>query len=457
MFKQIDSTLSGSYYTKSETGTTLNLYSPSAQILSNFYSKLYIANAFLSSAQTGTLYYNKTETGNLLLSYSTGSYVDFNFDTKAETDTLLADKLINTGNIELPGWLDIGTSGYTNSRIRCNADVNGYTGYAELRAASSYGMYLNLSTTRTDGGWVYFKINNDSYMQLSGSDNKVNIYKDTTISGNSDVGSTGDSQIKIHGTGATTSDAEFKVSNGQNSVWDFQNPSNGNIWPSIKVKGIKFMDFSPIGNIVIMHKAIRTNGSLNIGLNQGGIPLSMSNVKTYFNHAGSSGYMMMEGRYRDQGFLHFETNYQYGEMFLTVRSIYFIRCSDYACNPYVQTFQPLTQSSDDRLKENEELIENVCETLSKLRPQLHDKKPDMENDGPTAWFKESGLIAQELYYDAPELRHLIHKGKPETDEEGNVIPLPEIPTSIDPKQDPDYSSWGNKSAPVNYRVNCIFG
>ena len=84
----------------------------------------------------------------------------------------------------------------------------------------------------------------------------------------------------------------------------------------------------------------------------------------------------MEGRYRDQGFLHFDTNYQCGEMFLTVGSIYFIRCSDYAGKPYVQTFQPLTQSSDDRLKENEELIENACETLSKLRPQLYDKKPD---------------------------------------------------------------------------------
>ena len=45
-------------------------------------------------------------------------------------------------------------------------------------------MFLNLSTTRTDCGWMYFKINNDDYVQLSGSDNKVNIYKATTISAN---------------------------------------------------------------------------------------------------------------------------------------------------------------------------------------------------------------------------------------------------------------------------------
>ena len=119
----------------------------------------------------------------MLLSYSTGSYVDYTFYTKTETDTLLAGKLTNIGDIELPGWLDIGTSSYTNSRIRCSAYLNGYTGYAELRAATSYDMFLNLSTTRTDGGWMYFKINNDDYMQLSSSDNKVNMYKDTSISG----------------------------------------------------------------------------------------------------------------------------------------------------------------------------------------------------------------------------------------------------------------------------------
>ena len=53
-----------------------------------------------------------------------------------------------------------------------------------------------------------------------------------------------------------------------------------------------------------------------------------------------------------------------------------------------------TWSSDDRLKDNEELIESACETLSKLRPQTYDKKPSIESDDPTTWIKESGLIAQ---------------------------------------------------------------
>ena len=65
----------------------------------------------------------------------------------------------------------------------------------------------------------------------------------------------------------------------------------------------------------------------------------------------------------------------------------------------------------------------------------------MENNDPTKWYKESGLIAQEVCYDAPELRHLVYRGSPNQDE---------IPTSVDPQQDPDYSSWGKESASAIY-------
>ena len=64
-------------------------------------------------------------------------------------------------------------------RIRCNAEVGGCSGYAELKAASSHDMLPNLSTTRTDGGWMCSKSSNDDYMQLPGSDNKVNFITKT--------------------------------------------------------------------------------------------------------------------------------------------------------------------------------------------------------------------------------------------------------------------------------------
>ena len=178
----------------------------------------------------------------MLPSYSTGSYVDYNFYTKTETDTLLANKVTNTGDISLPGMLDIGTSGYINPRIRCNATVGGYTGHAELKAAKSYDMFLSLSTTRTDGGWMYFKINNDDYIQLPGSDNKVYIYiyiyKDTSISSNLTINGDLDSSMKcpleiknstIHTEFWTL--ASFHQGNANSGSWlQFSRDGTSNTW-----------------------------------------------------------------------------------------------------------------------------------------------------------------------------------------------------------------------------------
>ena len=102
----------------------------------------YLIAKYTNSVEISTDCYKKADIDNMLLSYRTGSYVDCNFYTKTETGTLLADKVTNIGDISSPGMLDICTSGYTDSRIRRNAEINGYTGYVELRAASSYDMFL---------------------------------------------------------------------------------------------------------------------------------------------------------------------------------------------------------------------------------------------------------------------------------------------------------------------------
>ena len=262
----------------------------------------------------------------MLLSYSTGSYVDDTFYSKTEADTLLADKSTNIGDIELPGWLDIGTSGYTNSRIRCNAVVGGHTGYAELKANGSWDMFINLQTTYPNSGWMYFKINNDSYIQLSASDNKVTLYTDTLIEGRLDVGkhpSYSTNWINLHTDNETgngfTGAMSFTAYGGKQCLWNITSKTS-DVKMEIKLDNTLFMKF--------------------------------------FNN-----------------------------------------------NTNIQHYKPLVNSSDDRLTENEQLIEHACETLSKLRPQLYDNKHThntvIANDDPSTWYKESGLIAQELYYDAP--------------------------------------------------------
>jgi hypothetical protein len=71
----------------------------------------------------------------------------------------------------------------------------------------------------------------------------------------------------------------------------------------------------------------------------------------------------------------------------------------------------ITANSDDRLKEDEELIINATDTIMKLRPEKYSKKPTFDSTDKTTWQKESGLIAQEIWYATPELRHLVTLGQ----------------------------------------------
>jgi hypothetical protein len=94
----------------------------------------------------------------------------------------------------------------------------------------------------------------------------------------------------------------------------------------------------------------------------------------------------------------------------------------------------LVETSDDRYKENEQVITNATDTLKKLKPQLYDKKSEDLSQ------RESGLVAQEVWYDAPELRHLVSLGE---DADGTTpTPQPMDLSEVQPGTDPDYSSNG---------------
>jgi polyhydroxyalkanoate synthesis regulator phasin len=148
--------------------------------------------------------------------------------------------------------------------------------------------------------------------------------------------------------------------------------------------------------------------------------------------------------------------------------------------------------SDDRIKTGETLVENATETLLKLKPQTYlkhtfefDKFTEEEYSNVSSdntvfsahsncWAdqtelientidqaeqfpyirrrlsaeseNETGLIAQDIWYDAPELRHIVSLPS-------DATPAEEKPTgSDDPQQDPDYDEggWGTESASVSY-------
>ena len=305
----------------------------------------------------------------MFLSYSTGSYVDYNFYTKTETDTLLADKVINIGDISLPGMLDIGTSGYTNARIRRNAELNGCTGYAELRAAPSYDKYVDLSTTGTDGGWMYFKINNDDYIQLSGSDSKGNIYKVTTINGTLGV-----QGLSVTNTSARPIETNNTMHNGPYLVATSQNYNNNVLLFALRCRPLNQLwcfGVTTSNQYIISHEnstklSIQSNGNTTIRGNLDvGPSQSVTSVKAYVNHARHQGNVGIEARWNSQGFIHFNTTSPEGLLLIATKDDLYLYCG----LNIIYFYKPTTNPSDDRLKGNEELIENACETLSELRPQ----------------------------------------------------------------------------------------
>ena len=83
-------------------------------------------------------------------------------------------------------------------------------------------------------------------------------------------------------------------------------------------------------------------------------------------------------------------------------------------------------TSDIRIKSNIITVENSLDILSKLKPVMYDK------DGRT----ETGFIAQDIYYDAPEIRHVVIPGKDATPNET--------------KNEPSYDDWGSEYAKLDY-------
>lgn len=94
-------------------------------------------------------------------------------------------------------------------------------------------------------------------------------------------------------------------------------------------------------------------------------------------------------------------------------------------------------TSDDRIKSNKDLLVNSIKTLNKLKPQIYDKQYDLDTENYNITkIKEAGLIAQEVYYEAPELRHLVMTNSENIKELEKDIAFSNI------KNDIDYVKYG---------------
>ena len=87
----------------------------------------------------------------------------------------------------------------------------------------------------------------------------------------------------------------------------------------------------------------------------------------------------------------------------------------------------------------------------KLSVQKYKKYQNFDLSG--NFKEETGLIAQDIWYNAPELRHIIDLGLDVSGNKVQPLPLPEgVNTTHDIQNDPDYNAlgWGNDQAGVLY-------
>ena len=116
-----------------------------------------------------------------------------------------------------------------------------------------------------------------------------------------------------------------------------------------------------------------------------------------------------------------------------------------------------TQVSDARLKKNLKPIENAIDTLNKLTPLIYDKKVKEEDDlWGKEYEKESGLIAQNVYNEVPELKFIVNNVAEDIssnfDSSGNLVrdccgwdiiedqPRREYPIEVDSSGNPTENS-----------------
>jgi hypothetical protein len=118
--------------------------------------------------------------------------------------------------------------------------------------------------------------------------------------------------------------------------------------------------------------------------------------------------------------------------------------------------------SDDRIKSDEEYIDNALSTIMKLKPQKYKKDPFLPNDPMKEVTEnmtempddirrqEAGLMVQDVWYDAPELRYILKL----SDDAQPTDTKPPEPVPGDPRVDPDYTTWGTKMSALDY--NSVF-
>jgi hypothetical protein len=207
-----------------------------------------------------------------------------------------------------------------------------------------------------------------------------------------------------------------------------------------------------------------TDGDIHLGSSNSS---SNNKKKLYFNFADASSggnYLYNDGT----NFLIYQSGSHWGEANFGVKTngasgaYSYVRFYTYQGNPYIRGYGSSLQhsnswssASDDRLKTNEKIItsEKGKKIIMKLRPQNYYKYQELNdtNNGPKLDSNksyEAGFIAQEIFFEIPELRFLL-SGTTKDHKEIADLDIDNIDFS-NIQEDPDYSIFGKDILGISY-------
>ena len=286
-------------------------------------------------------------------------------------------------------------------------------------------------TWNNDTNTGMYRVSADSIGFATAGINRVTINNtSTTLSSNLVVGSNLAAYGPIHNLGTSTGPTRLYLNDIANASWEIStfnyrlsfNNNNGGTFS-------QKMSIDSSGNCDIY-------GNCDISGNHYFRIWNSNGVNNWW--ADYNGNMYGAGNWTSVGYIAVGTNLTVGGNITATGTV---------------TANGTVLTSDDRIKTDEKFISNATDNLLKMRPQLYNKHKFVtgSSNHPLEILDESivesGLIAQELFYDCPDLRHLISVPP---DADSNVIYTTTIPDSTNPSIDPDYSAWGTSTAAVNY-------
>ena len=363
------------------------------------------------------------------------------------------------GNLGVSGEFEVDDNVSFNNNLNVSGDLN-VTGNVTLNNITNdelnylSGVTLDIqdqldekqdtitTTNRLDANKIgnNTNVSNTEYGYLSGVTSDIQDQLDekaslngATFTGNVNIDRTGNAQLNIFASANKSATINMaSAGNGSRNVillhQNAANPSSSTDYLYIDYNG-SFADGVAVKNKLTVTQEVVCNG------------LTCNGYIGSTNSSGGQGYVSWssggDGNHPHQ--------WRFGWHAGTYAEVQFKNLAgDNNINLYVSG---VLMTSDDRLKINEKLIENATETLMKLRPQIYDKYLNMDCSGITK--PEAGLIAQEVHYQAPELRKYIISYP--YDISINDIQDIDI-NNINIQNDPDYEllGWGNKEASINY-------